>query len=474
MTNMYVPTKGGELIRLKRELVRAGFSVPPFRIIQPPFESRHGEIEAAVAHFRKMTSNRGPFPPGIMIRNNGIPQGTRKGESYLHLLDAPQDEIAERAGWSQESDKTAQGVILQLPVGQAIEGERARRFVPLLSGIAYTKEASIRKNAEVQIVPGPPGLACAGFGEYVAFNERNMEYEMRKTDLSGWAPPSAEDRRCPKIDHIIYDKTSGAYGIGGGKLPITTMGELKALGRELQRAILERLFVGVLKIGREGPLYLEWAMTCIGGKISLFALQAAEYSGKRAGLPTEVKMWAENFGEVLKKGYVDLAYTLDKGLLKERYEKAAQDERVLFAGFDVVGKDRREFDTVIWTDNMDDLAKVNGEKIAIVYDGTNISSRNIAWAMPKVGGLVEGYRSDSDNVFRGHMEGYCEHENVVGIGSVEDMSSKLLALYPDMLDGALMARMVMKGKFTMDVNGELPFGSFRVDRLDSVERLHRE
>ena len=476
MNNMYVPTKGGELIRLKRELARAGFSVPPFRIVQPPFEAKHGEIEAADAHFRKMTSNSGPFPPGLMVRNNGSPQGTGKGQSRLLLLSEPAERIAEEAKYSQESDKNAQGVILQLPVGQPMGNRGDQHFLPILSGIAYTAPASERGNAEVQWVPGHAAMAVAGMGEYVAFNEKSMEYEMKRVDLLRWKEPKMEDSRMPCISYLNYDCVRDKYDYSGGTWARHTIHDLSELGHTKQQALLESLFMGVLKLGKEGPLYLEWAMTCIGGKINLFALQVAEYAEKRAGLRTEVKEWTGNFWKTLKNaelGFVSHENGPEERALQELYEKAAQDERVLFAGFDVVGIEKREFDTLVWTNDKEDVKRLKGKNVAIVYDGYNITSRMIANTMPSVGGLVEEQRGGEDT-FRGHIEGNFYDEDIIGIGAVEGMERKLLTLYPEKFDNAIMARTKMIGKFTMDVNAGIPFGTLRVDRLDSVERLRME
>ena len=476
MTNVYVPTKGGELIRLKRELARAGFSVPPFRIIQPPFEAKHGEIEATRAHFRKMTSNKGPFPRGLMVRNNGSPCGTGKGYSGLLLLDEPLERIAEVANYSQESDKDAQGVILQLPVGQPMGNRRYQHFLPILSGIAYTTPSSARGNAEVQWVPGHAAGAVAGLGEYVAFNEERMRYEMRRVDLLGWKEPSMRDNKSPCISYLTYDCVRDKYNYGGGTWTISTKMELDEMGPELRAALLERLFTGVLKIGKEGPLYLEWAMTCIGGKINLFALQVAEYAEKRAGLPTEVKRWTDDFRKNLAFALMSEKPDEDTPLetaLRCLYEKAAQDERVIFTGFDVVGIEKREFDTLVWMNDKEDVKKLKGKNVAIVYDGDNLTSRMIANMMPDVGGLVEERRGGEDT-FKGHIEGNFYDEDIIGIGSVEGMERKLFTLYPEKFDNAIMARTIMKGRFTMDVDAGIPFGTLRVDRLDSVERLERE
>ncbi|MFA6907620.1 MAG: hypothetical protein WC263_02230 [Candidatus Micrarchaeia archaeon] len=467
MTNMYIPTKGGELLRLKRELARAGFSVPPMRIVTPPFEAKHGEIEAAVAHFRKMTSNRGPFPPGLMVRNNGSPTGTGKGHSGLLLLDEPPERVVEAANYSHESDKDARGVILQLPVGQAM-GSSYQHFLPILAGIAYTAPASVRGNAEIQWVPGHAAMAVAGLGEYVAFNGKSIGYEMKNTQLVDWKVPSMNDTRRPFVGYITYDEKRNKYSTAGGAWAADTLNELVDIGPKLRKSLKERLFQSVLKLGGAGPLYLEWAMTCIGGKINLFALQVAEYAEKRAGLRTEVKKWTENFGNVLKEAR--LAKTREETALEELYEKAAQDERVIFAGFDVVGHDRREFDTLVWTTDRHEAWRQEGRNIAIVY---SCESGAISAGGPKVGGLVEERHGDV-HTFRAHMEGYCDDEDIVGIGTVEDMSSKLLTLYPEKFNGVFMASIVMKGRFTMDVNAGIPFGTLKVDGLDSVEKLRRE
>lgn len=476
MTNVYMPTKGGELIRLTGKLAQAGFTVPPTKIFAPPFDSKRQEIMGTIQSYKDNFELQGPYAYGLMVRNNGSPRGTGEGCSQLVCFEyCDSDSVIRLMDGIQRSDRNAQGVILQPAVGQLMGVPSNQYYLPILSGIAYAASATERGNAIVEWVPGSPVYAVNGLGNYVAFNKETMEDEMGYTDFSKWKGPKKNSMGYSDIclDYIFRDIDSGGFYGGGGTYITHTIRELDKLGRSEQKTILKKLFESVLAL--EEPFYLEWAMTYIAGKIDLFALQIAEFGGKLAGLPTWLHDELHDMSRLLRSVNAN-SKALEN--LKALFSQALEDKQTIAAGFDVVGKGKQEFETVLWKPSLMDSKMSSSESTLLVLGNDILLRIFMAHISPsKMGGIVEIDSARGGDTFRGHMRGFCEEHNLLGLGEVKNMDEKLLALLPekyahfwgDMIKSK--SRLLIKGKFVLDVDEGIPFGTLKVEQIYGVEKL---
>ncbi len=282
-TSSQGPNKASELIRLKGVLRGAGLSIPPFSLLLP--DCRDEQITRAIARFSRLYRPEGPFEDYAIIRNNGRPTGTGKGESkIIPLWYTSQDRktrypgqepliplIRNKISYVLASDPEAQGVLFQAYAGQTFlaENNSSGYFAPLVSGIAYTSSCTKRGNAVVEWAYGCPSVVVKGRGRYVAFNVDTLESEVGKMDLGVGDNIEVAGVRGPREPSLWEIRRVISF--------------FQGLGDEMKRSLFTGLFRSILELGKSGPLYLEWALTNINSKTRLFALQAAEFERMLAG-----------------------------------------------------------------------------------------------------------------------------------------------------------------------------------------------
>ena len=341
---------------------------------------------------------------------------------------------------------------------------------PILGGIAYTAKSSERGNAIVEWVVGHPAKAVKGEGNYVAYNQETMHTESRgcnchNADRSVF---SLMDRKERDGQRVIIEKG----------LPWDNRIEvIEETRSNAMRAVFERLFTNVLRLDELGPFYLEWAITHIHGQTRIFALQASEFAGKLAGLPTWIETALRNFDNLLAEtgsGSEDLE------CLKRHYGQAVEDPRAIVVGFDVAGKGRKEFHTMLWRLNIRDVSLVGkgfGEGPILLALDTSATEMCIIANDGRrngldIGGIVELYSRRALGTFRAHMGGYCRVNSILGLGHFRGINHKLDAVFPGQYaryDGK--SNLLIRGKFVLEVDESRPFGMLKVERVDKVEEL---
>ena len=459
MNNVYVPTKGGELIRLAPALANAGFRRVPSTIISPPFDKE--EIRVKTTVLKAYTRKDGPFLPYLMLRNNGAPTGTGRGMSVPVHLDEKDTVISRRLHEIMESDKEAAGVLMQPFVGQMLfqENDGLKIIAPLLSGIAYTQKATERGNAIMEWCYGHPKKAVKGAGKYIAFNPENMISE-------------AEAQNIVEATRGIYSLGDPRQGYSGQNLGLIFQ-EAEKWDRPYEDYdLMEKVMESIWKLGKTGAYYIEWAMTQADGAARLFALQVAEVDEKLAGVPTKAYEALKRFDFKLECTGVEAQ---DLEMLKKLYEQALLDPEVIAVSFDIVGKGKREFGNMVWTPDERQLRKMPDAPLVLAYgEGVEpLKAHLIARDRKQLTGLVElNKREVHINTFRGHMHGDANFAKIFGMGSTVNMADKLDAFLPmEWRGGVNLSNTLIRGKFMLEVDETLPFGTLRIERIDSVERL---
>ncbi|MCX6771283.1 MAG: hypothetical protein NTX79_04465 [Candidatus Micrarchaeota archaeon] len=463
MNNMYHNTKGGKLLEWTPRLERLGIIVPPTKIAGSPFD-----IPMAQAHlnaFGRIARGQGPYLPYAMLRDNGEPEGTGSGRSVPTHLDLQGDELQDALAMIAQSNPKANGVILQPFVGQPLFKDEfyGMCYGPIISGVAYTQEATERKNAFVRLVYGHPSKAVEGEGVYVAFNQSNYKGEASKD----YYPIFESDPISVLVDKPYWCETRNARI----ELVQKSNRDNQLFGgyHHPKDEFFEEIFRNVIALGQYGPLYIEFALTCVNEKMSFMCLQICEFRDKLAGLPTEIQHSLEHFGKTKGKASVGGA---DEELLKELYNGAVHDKNVIAAGFDVAGKGNREFAEIIWRPRNEYYKDMAFEKPPlVVYDTDDFGTRGAAGF--ENGGLVEWIRARGMHTFDVHRGGYCRVRNIIGMGSVERMPYKLQEISKLRVDAAKVS-LLIKGKAALEVDASIPFGTLRIERIDSVEPLGGE
>lgn len=456
-------TKAGRLDAWEARLNAVNLVVPPRRVITPPFGPQEAEVVRALERFKALATSEGPFLPYVIVRNNGAPEGTGEGKSIPIKLDASPKQVIDLMERVQHSDTHAKGVLLMPFVGQRImDDDRVYRevFAPLFGGIAYTAPCTERGNAVIEWAYGHPAKVMRGGGHYAAFNAENLE-QQANVDLFGKTrEPHALNRFFDyglKIDRVFK---------GGDFIDDTARGG---------RHFLKNIFEAVLALGEHGKVYLEWGLTAIGSQMQAFAFQASEFSGTLSGIPTWMHTALRDFRKLVIESGEDVS---DLDALKARYEQAVADPRVVAAGFDLVGKERREFDTLLWHFDTDELYTCEEKKALLAlstHSRTNMLAlyHGVQPVEETVGGVVELLSGRKQDTFKAHMHGFCSSRGILGLGGVERMDHKLYALLPPGKKYYENEPLVLKGKFVLEVDETIPFGTMRVERIDSFKRVGR-
>ena len=460
MTNVYQNTKGGKLLEWKPKLERLGIMVPPSRIVDSPFDI--AKAQAHLGGFGRLARKQGPFLPYAMLRDNGEPEGTGSGRSFPAFLDLQDDELMGALNAISRSNPKANGVLLQPFVGQPLFKDEyyGECYGPMISGVAYTQEATERKNAFVRLVYGHPSRAMEGKGTYVAFNPSNYKEEASKDYYPVFESypmsvlvnkPDWDEKRNVRIETVIKSNVD-----------ISKFGGYWGDRDEL----FKNIFRHVIALGQYGPLYIEFALTCVNEKISFICLQICEFHDKLAGLQSEIQHSLESFGQRKTQAGVRKA---DEKRLVELYNAAVHDKNVIAAGFDVVGRRRQEFDRIIWrpkTCNYRDDLKF-GKPPLVAYDVSDLGSETAEGF--DNGGMVELTRPDKRNTFDVHRGGYCRARKIIGMGSVEYMPYKLKGISEQPIGDA--ANLLINCKAVFEVDSRIPFGTLRIESIGSVERF---
>ncbi|MFH0817518.1 MAG: hypothetical protein V1909_02680, partial [Candidatus Micrarchaeota archaeon] len=469
------PTKASELVRLGGGLKCASFSIPPFALL--PRDYKDEQITRTISTFDKLYSPKGPFQDFAILRNNGGPTGTGKGKSPMIQLwqswlggrrlaytssDIPHIKVEiERV---LRSDPEAQGVIFQSVVGQAFPTGKTTMtyFTPLISGIAYTPNCTKRGNAIVEWVYGYPSRAVQGHGRYVAFNAETIKNEVGKMDLSVKYPIAMANQGEPLIpvDYVI-----------DGLKPL-----FEKAGDDGRRAFLD-LFHSILELGKHGPLYLEWALTRINSKTRKFALQVAEFEGKLAGLPTDVFYGLRE----LKTSKMDqgrIPWNKSTEEFRDLCGIATEDPDVVAFGFDLVGNQKKEFGEMLWLPQYetvsDNLPGILSSRLFIA-DGSQFNGGVIKDFVDNraLSGVVLWEEAhDTPRTFRGHFAEDLREDMVPGFSVSRQMEDKLFSKFPVQF-GQFKGEtdLLVKGKFVIEVNEALPFGTLKVLEVNDVQRL---
>ena len=472
MTNVYVPTKAGELGRLYPNLARAGFSRVPLEIIKPPF-SMAKYAKARDALQRKVRED-GPFLPYIMMRNNGKPQGTGEGRSEPVFFDIDE----QGAEWTfhaiMESDKNTVGVIMQPFVGQRLNVlervEDEKIFAPLMSGIAHTESA--RDNMVIMWNYGHPSQAVGGGGHYLAFNKATLERELGEIR---WQLADAE------VNGLLVDKD--IYNMPRLDIrPFFTASKGKELSAGSSDAsLLRKVMLAVLNLSKSGSLYVEWALTRIGSDVRLFALQIAEPIGLLPGLPTWMhNMLREYQGlatEARIPGCDRIDETEDYGRLKKMYGEALEKPETIAVSFDAVGEGSREYGILIWKP---DILKQMGltEKPAIVAYKSSIDCNT-----PQVLGILsrrknrdalfEISRGGENSSLRGHVSERMDMDGLLGMGRGTVIEHRLREIVE--AAGLKWSGYGMRifGKFSIKTSEKDPFAVLEAHSVERVEDIYR-
>ncbi len=465
-------TKASKLRDYEARANKAGWIVPPFEVLSRNLKEE--DITRVFGKFKSICHSDGPLGNWVFIRNNGKPQGTGEGVSRIVRLDLSEKLVKVLANRVIKSDPQAEGVMFQPVVGQSFH--IYYWFTPFVSGIAYTPECSERKNAIVEWVYGHPALAVEGGGRYVAFNKKTLKEEVEYIDLS------MQDNI--KVVALREPEFFPGYSFGNEFASLRTdkharMGFLEEMFREIvenegKRELFKKLFEAVLKIGEHGPLYLEWAATSIYGQVKLFALQISEFEGKLAGLPT---LMAGKLLELVRDA--QLPENTEFRNLKALYGKAVEDPHVFAVGFDVVGKHKKEFDTMIWMPNGKQLKRGDiflASTSLLVWDCGPVTTRDILSDQfgkgMMVGGIVEWTAQAGDvHPFRGHFGEYCRRHSIPGLGNIQRMEDKLYALFPSGFKEGPKHWLLIKGKFVLEVDESIPFGTLKVLEVKDVRKL---
>lgn len=486
MNNVYkseVRSKAGELLRFKQKLAAAGLIVPPMSLVKHPFSEYGAEIEKdgaglqklgkKIEFFKSICKPEGPLLPYLMVRNNGRPEGTGEGQSIPVALDEPLEHIAGKVGIVQRSDPDAQGALLQPFVGQFAFRSKydGTAYAPFLSGIAYTAGATESGNAVIEWVFGHPAKAVGGEASYLAFNRQTMDTELAHRNIfygKGKETFVLKDMGGSRYRKLYLSRDFADWSEG-----IPHICDVHKIFRPLQ--------VAILALG--GAHYLEWAITYVNKQAQMFALQISEVGRKFAGIPTWLHQALEHADELMREAEVDDAAELKK--LKELYKKAAEDPHTIAAGFDVLGRNRQEFGVMIWLPEIEGLdgcwrkSDPKTEPAIFAFSGSKIPAQSItAYRIAdkvNIGAVVEIVSKRNKETFKAHFNGYCETRGMLGLGGVEDMREKLYALFPKEPATSVGAGgLIIRGKFVLDVDECLPFGTLRVERVDSVEKIRNE
>ncbi len=400
-----------------------------------------------------------------MVRNNGRPEGTGEGKSIPVALDDQLFTIADAIGVVQDSDPKSKGAILQPFVGQFLFDDKdGKHYAPIFSGIAYTAKASERGNVVLEWVFGHPKAAVVGQGRYIAFNEQNWEQELG--DDTFFYKQSMKDSWALEDSDGLRGRSVGIRPIAGGwQNKMTTF-----INRE---EVFSKIPVSILNFGEHGAFYLEWAATCIKSKTRLFALQVAETEHRIAGIPTWLKDALDNMSGMIQDALFDTPVQIEA---LNAYRKAVEDPQVIAAGFDVVGRGKLEFEKMVWMPNVRSLNRCHLRSAwTLAFNGKHTTAKLLTsydYDKESLAGIVEIVSSRKERqTFRGHMHGFCTTRGILGLGGIENMGHKLYASYPEKFAGTKHENLLIKGKFVLEVDEGMPFGTLRVERVDSVQKL---
>ncbi len=471
MTNVYAPTKAGELARLYPNLRRAGFCRVPMELVEPPF-SMARYVKARDALQRKVRED-GPFLPYLMMRNNGKPQGTGEGRSEPVFFGIDE----QGAGWTfhaiMESDRNAVGVIMQPFVGQRLnvleQVEDEKIFAPLMSGIAHTKSA--RDNVVIMWNYGHPSQAVGGGGHYLAFNKATLEREL---DKIRWRHTD-DTVNGLLADKDIYNKPRLEMR------PFFTASKGKELSDgSLDAPLLRKVMLAVLNLGKSGPLYVEWALTRIGNDVRLFALQIAEPIGLLPGTPTWMHNMLREYQGLAREagipGSCDINESEDYRRLRKKYGEALEKPETIAVSFDAVGEGSREYDILIWKPS---ILKRMGltEKPAIVAYHSSVDCNT-----PQVLGIIsrrknrdalfEISRGDKNASLAGHASERMDMDGLLGMGRGAVMEHRLR----EMAGAAGLAwsdsGMRIFGKFSIKTSEKEPFAALEAHSVERIEYIY--
>ncbi|MFA6328371.1 MAG: hypothetical protein WCY41_02920 [Candidatus Micrarchaeia archaeon] len=467
MTNVYIPTKAGELDRLYPDLARAGFGRVPKEIVNPPFDMAN--YAKARDILQKKTREEGPFLKYLMMRNNGSPKGTGKGDSVPMFLEASENEVRRTFNRIMDSDNEATGVIMQPFVGQRLQlfenYKDERVFAPYVSGIAYTAKATARGNAVIEWVYGHPERAVNGAGHYLAFNKDTLERELKEVQ---WqfadkevAALRADHDACgePRLEMRSFDTPSAGSGMA-------TYADAR---------LLKKVMSSVLMLGDAGALCIEWALTTIGKTTRLFALQVSEAEGMLPGNPAWMHEALGNYQSLVREAVPDCheGESYDYRRLQRMYANALENPKVIAVSFDAVGEGTRVYDALFWKLDVIDVTRL--AKKAVMPAIMAFTSDSPAKAMLVEAqkrecrdSLVELSRGSTHETFRGHARAFALTHDFLAMGTGTIMEHKLR----EMVEAAgfgWASRIKINGKFAIKVSEKEPFATLEAIRVDGVE-----
>lgn len=468
-------TKASEIARFERESSNAGFSIPPLDVQKK--DASPEQVRQTLNRFKALSKPEGPFREFVIYRDNYGPEGTGEGFSKILRIDTSENirdfTISKVIASSPHSDS----FIIQLVVGQPIIANSENllysspheAFVPVISGVAYTQGCTVRKNAVVEWVYGHPASAVEGKGRYVSFNSKSISNEVNHLDLSITQPI--------RIPPGLFEWPATLM-LDGDK--ILKQAFDKVISEKELKKLFKDLFSGILQLGKNGDFYIEWAMTYVNQEGQRFLLQISEFERKLAGLPTK-----------LHYECVDaLRHSAVRGNeeLRKIYQDALLDPRTIAAGFDVSGRMNKEFDTIIWkphSKTLDEL-KNRKERYLLTFERREVGINHIRYYIPtgNIQGIVELNKSnvvssllttkDCNHTFRTHFDGFCAKHGIPGLGSTTTMAKRLYAQFPEKFSGYKgKQRLLITGKFVLEVDEQVPFGVLKVLEVTSVESLAR-
>jgi len=463
-------TKYSKLVEHAEKLEKSGFIIPPMRKIKCAFYD-HDTLRAENELFLKQANPL--FPPVTVIRNNGIPRGAGIGTTKFIQQSADFDKLSLCHYEVKESDKDADGVLFQQFGGMEMKFGNTTAYAPIISGIAYTGPCTKSGSIMLNWVYGHLKGAVEGKGNYYS--------------------PLGED---PISDMQI--RNEGIYALEKhshhpylNPLPLFSeyqhfMCDYRPHSRDLIRDISK----SVEALGKDGAFYMEWAAIVIDGTAHKIALQVAEVTDTLlAGLDNKTQALLDNFDKSLEIAFSGKILPLAQDI-QSRYDKAIFDPNVVAVGFDVVGRKKQTYDSLVYLRNDRKTAELlsSGMQLFLIEAGEiylNESSMKIAFGRKPIEktskiGIVEAGHSTvrtspangGHSNFRGHMHGFFTEKGITGLSGTQFMKEKLLALVPG--QPKTLNDAIMRGKFVLDVDESVPIGTLRVESIDSVEELKKE
>ncbi|MCX6770246.1 MAG: hypothetical protein NT051_06280 [Candidatus Micrarchaeota archaeon] len=472
-------TKYSEYAAHREKLEKCGFVMLPMRLVRCKIND-FASLQHENSLFLKEAN---PFyPPVTVIRNNGIPRGAGIGNTEFMLQSAGLDGLFLCYRNVGASDQTADGAIFQQFGGMEMKlgkqtinvfgtdvafGEKTF-YAPIIGGIAYT--------AVLQWVYGHPKAAVDGKGNYYAFYGKDSMGEPIISNSS----IHALEKEYPQPHPVELGSNEGT----------DFMNRYSSAAMELLGSVAE----SVSMLGKYGAYYIEWAGAILDGKMQKLALQVAVFSSPLlAGLDSRTQARLDEFPEKLGHAIAGLELNPQTKRLKSLYEKAINDPRTIAVGFDVVGVRKQVHNSLLYTADSNFFANHKQDVSLFIIDPKNIylgepEVKSTFECMPikKTSsiGIVEIGKSPSrktagdgdstfgfcgQGTFRGHLHGFFTEKGMLGLSGTQFMKEKRLALLPEKLDTKDSA--IMRGKFVLEVDESLPFGTLRVERIDDVKLL---